>query len=143
MTRSSALGPGWVVKVKAKIELRQAAGPSFLLLAQVCRGTTSLVWFLCRVSDEEKMFLIYCHQVEALDKLTTLTDSMKEKPQDTAKDRLKFLSEQMRQRDYMESLQVSHRKVLLQKKKEILASDLSLLKRRRLAWFDVFIQLIL
>ena len=45
-------------------------------------------------------------QVEALDKLTTLTDSMKERPQDTAKDRLKFLSEQMRQRDYMESLQV-------------------------------------
>ena len=45
-------------------------------------------------------------QVEALDKLTMLTDSMKERPQDTAKDRLKFLSEQMRQGDYMESLQV-------------------------------------
>jgi len=32
---------------------------------------------------------------------------MKERPQDTAKERLKFLSEQMQQKDYLESLQVN------------------------------------
>jgi hypothetical protein len=32
---------------------------------------------------------------------------MRERPQDTAKERLKFLSEQMQQKDYLESLQVN------------------------------------
>lgn len=44
-------------------------------------------------------------QVEANDKLTKLTDSIKERYQDTIKDRLKYLYEQMSQADYAESLQ--------------------------------------
>jgi len=44
-------------------------------------------------------------QVEALDKLTKLTDSIKERPNETADKRLKYLNEQISQADYMESLQ--------------------------------------
>lgn len=44
--------------------------------------------------------------VEALDKLTTLTDSIKkDMPQVSSKDRIKFLTEQLQQADYTETLQ--------------------------------------
>ncbi len=64
-----------------------------LILEAYCRGLGPYLKELIR-------------QVEALDKLTTLTDSIKkERVQDTTKERLKFLMEQMRQSDYTESLQ--------------------------------------
>ncbi|UYV66255.1 PIK3CA [Cordylochernes scorpioides] len=44
-------------------------------------------------------------QVEALEKLTKLTDTLKERKDDTQKERLKFLCDQMNQADYLEALQ--------------------------------------
>lgn len=44
-------------------------------------------------------------QVEALEKLTKLTDILKERKDETQKERLKFLYEQVRQADYLEALQ--------------------------------------
>ncbi len=45
-------------------------------------------------------------QVEALDKLTKLTDSMREKmPNESVKERMRFVVEKIQQTDYMESLQ--------------------------------------
>lgn len=72
--------------------------PSFflklgLILEAYCRGLGPYLKDLIRM-------------VEALDKLTTLTDSIKkERPQDSSKDRLKFLVEQLKQADYTETLQ--------------------------------------
>jgi len=64
-----------------------------LILEAYCRGLGPYLKDLIRM-------------VEALDKLTTLTDSIKkDRPQDSSKDRLKFLTEQMRQADYTETLQ--------------------------------------
>lgn len=64
-----------------------------LILEAYCRGLGPYLKDLIRM-------------VEALDKLTTLTDSIKkDRPQDSSKDRLKFLTDQMRQADYTETLQ--------------------------------------
>jgi len=64
-----------------------------LILEAYCRGLGPYLKDLIRM-------------VEALDKLTTLTDSIKkDRPQDSQKDRLKFLTDQMRQADYTETLQ--------------------------------------
>eukprot|EP00093_Oithona_nana_P011343 11343.XXX_552124_548884_1 [CDS] Oithona nana genome sequencing. len=64
-----------------------------LILEAYCRGLGPYLKDLIRM-------------VEALDKLTTLTDSIKkERTQDSAKDRMKFLIEQLRQSDYTETLQ--------------------------------------
>ncbi|GAB6018709.1 Phosphatidylinositol 4,5-bisphosphate 3-kinase catalytic subunit alpha isoform [Chamberlinius hualienensis] len=63
-----------------------------LLLEAYCRGIGSHLKVLIR-------------QVEALEKLTKLTDSLKERKDDTQKDRLKFLYEQVKQADYLEALQ--------------------------------------
>ncbi len=64
-----------------------------LILEAYCRGLGPYLKELIRM-------------VEALDKLTTLTDSIKkERPQDSSKDRLKFLTEQLRLADYTETLQ--------------------------------------
>ncbi|XP_040576946.1 phosphatidylinositol 4,5-bisphosphate 3-kinase catalytic subunit alpha isoform [Lepeophtheirus salmonis] len=57
----------------------------------------------CRGLDKDLKGLI--KQVEAMEKLTKLTDSLKDRMNESVKDRLKFLSDQMRQADYMESLQ--------------------------------------
>ena len=66
-----------------------------LLLEAFCRGLGSYM------KDVIK-------QVEALDKLTKLTDSLREKFQDSVKDRIKFMFEQIQQADYEESLQYFH-----------------------------------
>ena len=64
-----------------------------LILEAYCRGLGPYLKDLIRM-------------VEGLDKLTTLTDSIKkERTQDSAKDRMKFLIEQLRQSDYTETLQ--------------------------------------
>lgn len=63
-----------------------------LLLEAFCRGIGPQLKVLIR-------------QVEALEKLTKLTDSLKERKDETQKDRLKFLYEQVRQTDYLETLQ--------------------------------------
>jgi len=44
-------------------------------------------------------------QVEALEKLTKLTDALKVKRDDPSKDRMKYLCEQVRQSDYVDALQ--------------------------------------
>ncbi|XP_033641996.1 phosphatidylinositol 4,5-bisphosphate 3-kinase catalytic subunit alpha isoform-like [Asterias rubens] len=44
-------------------------------------------------------------QVEAIDKLTNLTISLNERKDDTSKDRLKYLSDQMQQADFIDALQ--------------------------------------
>ncbi|XP_065568407.1 phosphatidylinositol 4,5-bisphosphate 3-kinase catalytic subunit alpha isoform-like [Artemia franciscana] len=48
---------------------------------------------------------VLIRQVDALDKLTKLTDALKEKKDEGYKERLKFLMEQIAQSDYLESLQ--------------------------------------
>ncbi|KAG1683794.1 Phosphatidylinositol 4,5-bisphosphate 3-kinase catalytic subunit alpha isoform [Nymphon striatum] len=63
-----------------------------LLLEAYCRGIGSHLKVLNR-------------QVEALEKLTTLTDSLKEKRYEPHRDRLKFMIEQVKQADYLEALQ--------------------------------------
>uniref|UniRef100_T1J0V3 Phosphatidylinositol-4,5-bisphosphate 3-kinase n=1 Tax=Strigamia maritima TaxID=126957 RepID=T1J0V3_STRMM len=63
-----------------------------LLLEAFCRGIGYQLKELIR-------------QVEALEKLTKLTDSLKEHKDDTQKDRLKFLYEQVQQPDFLETLQ--------------------------------------
>ncbi|XP_035226902.1 phosphatidylinositol 4,5-bisphosphate 3-kinase catalytic subunit alpha isoform-like isoform X2 [Stegodyphus dumicola] len=63
-----------------------------LLLEAYCRGVGSHLKSIVR-------------QVEALEKLTKLTDILKERKDDTQKERLKFLYEQVQQADYLEALQ--------------------------------------
>ncbi|CAG7732141.1 unnamed protein product [Allacma fusca] len=63
-----------------------------LILEAYCRG-------LCgHLKDLNK-------QVEALEKLTMLTDTLKERRDDAPRDRLKFLTEQIRQADFLEVLE--------------------------------------
>lgn len=63
-----------------------------LMLEAYCRGVGSHLKSIIR-------------QVEALEKLTKLTDILKERKDDTQKERLKFLYEQVQQADYLEALQ--------------------------------------
>ena len=63
-----------------------------LLLEAFCRGLGPYLKDLTK-------------QVEALDKLTTLTNSLKDRKTETARDRLAFLTNQISQLDYKESLQ--------------------------------------
>lgn len=68
-----------------------------LLLEAFCRGLGPYL----------KKHLI--KQVEALDKLTKLTDSLRERfSADSSKDRMKFMFDQIKQADYVESLQYFH-----------------------------------
>ncbi len=65
-----------------------------LLLEAFCRGLGPV--FLKKLIK----------QVEALDKLTKLTDSLRERmPSESVKERMRFVAEKIRQADYMESLQ--------------------------------------
>lgn len=63
-----------------------------LLLEAFCRGLGPHLKHLNR-------------QVDALDKLTKLTDSIKERASEPAERRLRYLCDQISQRDYMETLQ--------------------------------------
>lgn len=79
--------------VKSELQSQSLSLRFGLILEAYCRGLGPYLKDLIRM-------------VEALDKLTTLTDSIKkERSQDSPKERLKFLTEQMRQADYTESLQ--------------------------------------
>ncbi|RWS15774.1 Phosphatidylinositol-4:5-bisphosphate 3-kinase catalytic subunit alpha-like isoform [Dinothrombium tinctorium] len=64
-----------------------------LLLEAYCRGIG------------KRVLKSTIRQVEALEKLTKLTDTLKERKDDTQKERLKFLSAQVKQADYLETLQ--------------------------------------
>ena len=66
-----------------------------LLLEAFCRGLGPYLKDLIK-------------QVEALDKLTSLTNSLKDRKTENARDRLSFLTDQIRQDDYKESLQCFH-----------------------------------
>ena len=66
-----------------------------LLLEAFCRGLGPYLKDLIK-------------QVEALDKLTTLTNSLKDRKTESARERLSFLTDQIRQDDYKESLQCFH-----------------------------------
>ncbi|PRD35280.1 UNVERIFIED_CONTAM: Pik3ca [Trichonephila clavipes] len=63
-----------------------------LMLEAYCRGVGSHLKSIVR-------------QVEALEKLTKLTDILKARKDETQKERLKFLYEQVQQADYLEALQ--------------------------------------
>ena len=63
-----------------------------LVLEAFCRGLCSHLKGLIR-------------QVEAMDKLTLLSDTLKEKRNEAYKDRNKFFKEQIQQSDYLEALQ--------------------------------------
>jgi len=63
-----------------------------LLLEAYCRGLGPYLKKLIK-------------QVEALDKLTKLTDSLKERLTESIKDRMRFMAEKIQQPDYVESLQ--------------------------------------
>lgn len=90
------LGHYFFWHVKSELQSQSLSLRFGLLLESYCRGLGPYLKDLIR-------------QVEALDKLTTLTDSIKkERVQDTAKERLRFLIEQIRQADYTESLQYFH-----------------------------------
>ncbi|XP_013776261.1 phosphatidylinositol 4,5-bisphosphate 3-kinase catalytic subunit alpha isoform-like [Limulus polyphemus] len=78
--------------LKAEMYNPSVATKFGLLLEAYCRGLGSHLKTVVK-------------QVEALEKLTKLTDTLKEKKDDTQKERLKFLYEQVKQNDYLEALQ--------------------------------------
>lgn len=87
------LGHYFFWHVKSELQ-NSSVFPKFgLILEAYCRGLGPYLKDLIRM-------------VEALDKLTNLTDSIKkDRTQDSSKERMKFLSDQIRQTDYMDSLQ--------------------------------------
>ena len=87
------LGQFFFWHVKSELQSASLSLKLGLILEAYCRGLGPYLKDLIRM-------------VEALDKLTTLTDSIKkERTQDSSKDRMKFLIEQMSQADYIAALQ--------------------------------------